>query len=104
MFYISDEPQECSVMVGSLEHIPGSSADLEPQPSLKIGLAPIHRVSKSKNKRTNSATTVGEYIALGGSVKNLRDEIDNGYINVPEFLSRQALGTSLSSGDYDSNL
>ena len=91
-------------MVGSLEHIPESSVDLESQPSLKMGLAPIHRVSKSKNKLTDSATTVGEYIALGGSVKNLRDEIDSGYINLPEFLSRQALGTSLSSGDYDSNL
>ena len=91
-------------MVDSLEHIPESSVDLESQPSLKMGLAPIHRVSKSKNKLTDSATTVGEYIALGGSVKNLRDEIDSGYINLPEFLSRQALGTSLSSGDYDSNL
>ena len=72
MFYISDEPQECSVMVGSLEHIPESSVDLESQPSLKMGLAPIHRVSKSKNKLTDSATTVGEYSTWGECEKSQR--------------------------------
>jgi len=52
--------------------------------SLATAMLPLHRIKKSENRALNSASSIKDYIANGGSVSGLKAEVALGNVILDE--------------------
>ena len=80
----SHEMQHSALLVGLVSDSPGYDLSHAEGNSLATAMLPLHRIKKSENRALNSASSIKDYIANGGSVSGLKAEVALGNVILDE--------------------
>ena len=76
--------QHSVLLVGLVSDSPGYDLSHAEGNSLATAMLPLHRIKKSENRALNSASSIKDYIANGGSVSGLKAEVALGNVILDE--------------------